>query len=251
MIDQHAAARLKGNLSARRFVGVSGPHGWDLGAVNLGRIRLAETQPREGIHWGLREVLPLVEIRIPFMLKLMELDSISRGLKNPDFATLDHAAQKAAWFEESCTYLGFQEAGITGMVQATPLPPIILRDHIEMYEEMIEAAVVALQKSGIGGPFVLALGSAPYQTVMTGDQRGYPLVNRVKGILGGELRWSPALEGGVLFSSREGYFQLTIGQDFSIGYAGHTRDSVELYITESFTFQVLEPAAAVNLRLQK
>jgi hypothetical protein len=36
-----------------------------------------------------------------------------------------------------------------------------------------------------------------------------------------------------------------LGQDFSVGYASHDRDKVELYLTESFTFRVLEPAAAV------
>jgi uncharacterized linocin/CFP29 family protein len=34
----------------------------------------------------------------------------------------------------------------------------------------------------------------------------------------------------------------------SIGYAAHDRESVELYLTESFTFRVLEERAAVFLR---
>jgi len=37
-------------------------------------------------------------------------------------------------------------------------------------------------------------------------------------------------------------------QDLSIGYADHGRDEVELFLAESFTFRVLEPAAAVRLR---
>jgi uncharacterized linocin/CFP29 family protein len=38
-----------------------------------------------------------------------------------------------------------------------------------------------------------------------------------------------------------------VGQDLAIGYAYHEKHSVELYLTESFTFQVLEPTAAVHL----
>jgi uncharacterized linocin/CFP29 family protein len=250
LIEQHAMVRLKGNLSARKHVGLSGPHGWNLGAVSLGRLRLSQSEPREGIHWGLREVLPLMEVRIPFFLKLMEIDSISRGLKNPDFAGLEEAAQKAAWFEESCAYHGFAEAGVEGMIARSPHEPISLRKQVDLYQEFVERAVVSIQKAGIGGPYILALGTEPYLAVMAGDQRGYPLRKRLEGILGGGgMCWSPALEGGVVYSAREGNYELTIGQDFSLGYAGHTRDAVELYITESFTFQVLEPGAAIELKL--
>ncbi len=55
----------------------------------------------------------------------------------------------------------------------------------------------------------------------------------------------------VLLSVRRGDFALTVGQDLSIGYAFHEKHKVELYLTESFTFRVLEPAAAVYLRHQK
>jgi uncharacterized linocin/CFP29 family protein len=43
-------------------------------------------------------------------------------------------------------------------------------------------------------------------------------------------------------------FQLSVGQDLSIGYAGHDRDRVYLYLTESFAFRVLERGAAVYLK---
>jgi uncharacterized linocin/CFP29 family protein len=48
-------------------------------------------------------------------------------------------------------------------------------------------------------------------------------------------------------SVRGGDFELWIGQDASIGYAHHDKEHVELYLTESLTFRVLEPAAAVPL----
>jgi uncharacterized linocin/CFP29 family protein len=40
--------------------------------------------------------------------------------------------------------------------------------------------------------------------------------------------------------------ELTVGQDFAIGYHGHTAAEVNLYITESFTFRVIEPEAVVG-----
>jgi len=41
-----------------------------------------------------------------------------------------------------------------------------------------------------------------------------------------------------------------VGQDLTIGYKLHNAREVELYFTESFAFRVLEPAAAVELKLQ-
>jgi uncharacterized linocin/CFP29 family protein len=59
---------------------------------------------------------------------------------------------------------------------------------------------------------------------------------------------APKVDGAVLLSQRGGDFQLSVGQDLSIGYAGHDRDKVYLYLTESFAFRVLERAAAVYLK---
>jgi uncharacterized linocin/CFP29 family protein len=50
-----------------------------------------------------------------------------------------------------------------------------------------------------------------------------------------------------VLSLRGGDYELTVGQDLSVGYAYHDKHEVELYLTESFTFRVLEPAAAVRL----
>ena len=49
-------------------------------------------------------------------------------------------------------------------------------------------------------------------------------------------------------SARGGDFQLSVGQDLSIGYAGSDKETVFLYLTESFAFRVLERAAAVYLK---
>jgi uncharacterized linocin/CFP29 family protein len=51
----------------------------------------------------------------------------------------------------------------------------------------------------------------------------------------------------VVLSLRGGDFLLDSGQDLSIGYLDHSATSVTLYLEESFSFRVLEPAAAVVL----
>ncbi len=46
---------------------------------------------------------------------------------------------------------------------------------------------------------------------------------------------------------RGGDFELTVGQDTSIGYLDHDDANVHLYLEESFTFQIFTPEAAVHL----
>jgi uncharacterized linocin/CFP29 family protein len=249
-VDGQAAQIIRGNLSGRLVVDFEGPHGWELGAVNLGRVDISGKKPVGRVQWGIREVLPLVETRIPFTLNLMELDSISRGAKNPDLDALEMAAEAAAVFEEKAVHHGFKQAGIEGIVSASPHKAIPMSRKPSDYQAVVERAVVAVEKEGIGGPYDLVLGTVPFEMLMAGDQRGYPLRKRVDEVIRGEVRWSPALKGGVLVSRRGGDYEFTLGQDFSIGYYGHDKDNVELYITESFTFRVIEPRAAIELKMK-
>ena len=249
-VEEQAARIIKGNISGRLVADFRGPHGWELAAVNLGKVRIPETKPATGVQWGVREVLPLIETRISFRLNLMELDSVSRGSKTPDLDPLEKAAGKAALFEEKAVYGGFKQAGIEGIGPASPYKPLPLGRKAEDYQAVIERAVVAVEKEGIGGPFDLVLGAGAFETLMAGDQRGYPLRKRIEGVIRGEIRWSPALKGGIVVSRRGGDFEFTLGQDFSIGYYGHDKTNVELYITESFAFRVLEPRAAISLTMK-
>jgi uncharacterized linocin/CFP29 family protein len=69
----------------------------------------------------------------------------------------------------------------------------------------------------------------------------------VRNTLDGPVVWSDAIVGGLLVSSRGGDFELTVGQDISIGYEAHSKTEVELFLTESFAFRTLVPKAVVPL----
>ena len=49
-------------------------------------------------------------------------------------------------------------------------------------------------------------------------------------------------------SVRGGDFQLTCGEDLSLGYLSHDADTVDLFLEESIAFRVLTPEAAVAFR---
>jgi len=84
--------------------------------------------------------------------------------------------------------------------------------------------------------------------LMQSHRQGYPPRRIIRDLIGGSILLSQALEGGLLLSTAGGDFEMTVGQDLSVGYASHDRRHVELFITESFTFRVLEPLAAVEFR---
>jgi uncharacterized linocin/CFP29 family protein len=247
-IELQSSRILKGNLSGRKVVDFSGPHGLALAAVNLGRLEVG-VETAAGVAWGTHRVQPLVEIRVPFSLGVWELDDVARGARNPDLEALKAAARKAAMFEEGAIYHGFPGAGIQGLLEISSHPPVALGPDRDRLTESVELALLAIQEAEIGGPYALVLGTEPFKWLMAGEPSSYPLRKRIEALITGGIRWSPVLTGGAVVSRRGGDFELTVGQDLSIGYKIHSAREVELYFTESFTFRVLEPAAAVALEL--
>jgi uncharacterized linocin/CFP29 family protein len=248
-IELQSSRILKGNLSGRKLVDFSGPHGLQFAAVNLGRLEVGSAAV-DGVTWGLHKVLPLVELRVPFTLGIWELDDVSRGAKNPDLDALKAAARKVAIFEETALYHGFGGGGILGLLEGSSHPPVPLSPDRGKLTESVELALLAIQEAEIGGPYALVLGTEPYKWLMAGEPNAYPLRKRIEALVTGGIHWSPVLGGGAVLSRRGGDFEMTVGQDLTIGYKIHNARDVELYFTESFTFRVLEPAAAVELKLQ-
>ena len=83
--------------------------------------------------------------------------------------------------------------------------------------------------------------------VETAEHGGYPLLEHLRKILEGPIVWAPGVKGAIVLSTRGGDFLFESGQDLSIGYDGHDRDVVRLYLEQSFSFRVATPEAAVAL----
>jgi uncharacterized linocin/CFP29 family protein len=247
-IDAEARRVLALNLAGRKVVDFKGPHGWSFAAVNTGRLELLPEQPVEGISVGIRTVQPLIEVRMPIVLDTMELDSIARGADNPDLGAVVRAAEKLARLEDKAIFHGYPAGKIVGIVESSPYPPIQVLGNANWPRSIVQAKEV-LHRAGVSGPHALLLGQKAYDELSAASEEGYPVRKRIeRHLIDGPFIWAPALEGAVLISTRGGDFELTSGQDFSIGYAYHEKHSVELYLTESFTFRVLESAAAIALK---
>ncbi len=248
-IDQEAVRLLTVKLAARQLVDIDGPHGWKLGAVNTGKLDLLKNEPAPGVGVGVRQLQPLLELRVPFKLNLMEMDSISRGLDSPNLDPLREAVERIAEAEDRTVFLGFGDAHIKGILECSSHHPISFGDTPEDRYAAIVQAWQVLQHAGIGGPYGLAVGKDMHLAILEAADDGYPIVKRIQDLLQGPIVRADVLEGGVLVSLRGGDFKLTIGQDLSIGYAASDRDQVELYLTGSHTFQTLERDASVELSI--
>jgi uncharacterized linocin/CFP29 family protein len=248
-IEEEAARTLRHFLAARPLVDFQGPNGWEHSAVDLGRVDDLAAPPVTGVEARLRRVQPLVELRAVFTLALAELDAIDRGAADPDLAPVVEAARRAAEAEDKALFYGFGAAGVRGVAEASPHAALPISDDYTEYPSTVAKAVAELRAAGVRGPYGIALGPRCHTGVVQATERGgYPVLEHLRMILGGPIISAPAVDGAVVMSLRGGDYVLGVGQDWSIGYLGHSETEVRLYLEESFSFRVLDERAAVALR---
>ncbi len=247
-IDEEARERLEAALAARKLVDFSGPHGWEYSAMNLGRVEPVAEAPAEGVGAVQRRVLPLIELRADFTVTREELRATERGAEDFDLDALDDAAHQIARAENVAVFHGFAAAGIAGITESSSYEPVRLGDDFDAYPSHVAKAVEMLLRGGVAGPYGLALGPDGYTGVIeTTEHGGYLVLDHLRKILGGPIVLAPGVRGAVVLSLRGGDFLLEVGQDMSVGYQAHDAEAVQLYLTESFSFRVVTPEAAVAL----
>jgi uncharacterized linocin/CFP29 family protein len=252
-IDQEARERLTPHLAARRVVDVSGPHGWQHSSVDLGRIQPLDSttggETGEGVRVRRRQVQPLIEVRVPFTVSRGELDDADRGADDIALDDLDRAAHELAVLENKAVFHGWAGAGITGIAKSSPHEATTLGTDAGTYPHAVAKAVDVLQRAGIAGPYALAIAPAGYTRIVESTESGGVLVfDHLHKILGnGKIVRSPGLTGAIVTSTAGGDFELSLGQDISVGYSHYDADTVHLYLEESFTFRVIEADAAIAL----
>ena len=245
-IEEEASRTLKRHLAARRVVDVDGPKGIDFSAVGTGHLKKIAT-PGDGVEATQRDVRALVELRVPFELSRQAIDDVERGSNDSDWDPLKEAARKIAFAEDRAVFDGYNAAGIQGIRQGTSNPVLTLPSSIKNYPGVVAQAVSQLRLAGVNGPYTLLLGTEPYTAIGGATDDGYPVLQHIQRLIDGKIIWAPAIEGGVLLTTRGGDFQLSIGQDLSIGYLSHSATSVQLYFQETITFLMLTSEASVVL----
>jgi len=242
-LESDTRQALKEQLVARRIVDFDGPHGLAKAAVNLGSVTPVDLGP--GASGGLREVRPLFEVRVPFVVTRRALDDAARGAPDFDTTAAVEAARRLAEIEDRAVFHGLAAAGIRGLAESSPHPALSLGEDALGFADVITRGLMALDDAGVAGPFALVLGSTPYRRLAAVSAM-YPPLKHLATLVAGPVLRSSMLDGGLLVSLRGGDFRLTVGQDAAIGYRRDDGDRIELFLVESFTFLVLSPEAAVR-----
>ncbi len=249
-IEEEAARTLKRHLAARCIVDVEGPQGLGLSSVGTGHVHKIKG-PDNDIQALLREAQPVVEFRIPFELSRQEIDNVERGSEDSDWGPLQEAAKKIAFAEDRAIFEGYAAAKIQGLRQGSENQSLHLPAHVRNYPAAVAQAISQLRLQGVNGPYALVLGARAYTAASGGSDEGYPVLHHIRKLVDDRVIWAPAIEGGFVVSIRGGDFQMSLGQDISIGYLSHTSTVVKLYFQESFAFRLLSPEAVVPLSIPK
>lgn len=246
-IDSRAEEVLKSRLTARRVVKVLGPKGWDYTVVSEGRLTDI-TKVNEDVSTGVFKVQPLIEARVSFSLSRWEMDNITRGAKDIELGNLENAAKKIAEFEEKAIYNGFDAGQIKGLDCINANEKIPFGEEDSSIMSAISKGLVTLKENFEEGPFVLIVGEVAYNR-LNSSSKGYPLMKRIESLIGGKILLATGLEGAFLIPYDNENFELTIGQDFAVGYESYDNENVNLFITESFTFRVLDENIIISYSL--
>jgi uncharacterized linocin/CFP29 family protein len=245
-IEEEAARTFKRHLAGRRLVDVAGPAGSDYSAVGTGHVRDIDP-PGPGVLARQRQVMPLVELRAPFILSREQIDDVERGSEDSDWQPVKDAARQIAFAEDQAVFEGYAAGGIDGIHQGASNPPVILPAEATGYPGAVATALSELRGAGVDGPYSVALSADAYTLVSETRDHGYPVIEHIKRLLSGDIIWAPAISGAIVLTTRGGDFSLHLGQDLAIGYLSHTDTEVSLYLQETLTFQMLTSEAAVVL----
>jgi uncharacterized linocin/CFP29 family protein len=245
-VEEEARRTFKINLAGRRVVDVEGPGGLTLAAVGTGHLGDTEAAG-EGVTARVRRSMPLVELRAPFTLSRQDIDDVERGAQDSDWQPVKDAARRIAFAEDRAVFEGYPAAGIRGIRESSSNPRLTLPAEAADYPDVVSQAVTSLREAGVAGPYSLLLSAAAYTAVNETSDDGYPIRRHLDQVIDGEIVWAPAIDGAFLVSARGGDYQLTLGQDLSIGYLSHDAASVELYFQETMTFLVYTDEASVAI----
>ena len=240
-IEERAAAVLSKELSARKFIRVTGPLGRDVTSVTTGRM---DVKTKDDIKYGVYKVQPLIESRICFPLSRWELDNIERGAKDVDYTSLDDGVRKAAKFEEEAIFKGLEDGQVDGIYKSSSYEALDFGKTADETLKAIFDGVLKLDAAFAKKPYVLVVSNEKWYYLNT-VVKEYSLPEKLEKILGQKIIVSKSIDGAILLPYDDENIELIIGEEFALGYQNHNESIVELFITESFTFRVLDPALIV------
>jgi len=246
-IEDEVRTTFSVTVAGRRVVDVTEPKGPTFSALGTGHIH-SVASPVDGVIAHQREVVSVIELRAPFTVSRQAVDDVERGSVDSDWNPVKDAARRIAEAEDRVVFSGVETAGIVGIEAGSSHPAAVLPQDPSQLPEAVAAGINTLRVAGVSGPYSLVLSADAYTSAVESNDHGYPIRKQVEPLLdGGEMIWAPALNGGLLLSTRGGDFELQLGEDLAVGYLAHDATEIQLYLRESLTFRVVTPESGVVL----
>lgn len=246
-LETEAAAVFQKHLTGRKVVDYTGPAGLGFAGVNTGRA-VAAKEKLGSVSVAVRENLPVLELKVPFVVKESEIDLILRGAPVFDNTSIVAAAKALCDAENALVFDGYKKEGIEGMVGALTNSAVKVKGD-DILPGVAEA-VKELVNAQVDGPYALLIQPQYYGKLFSvAGNAGYPLTKKLSELLkGGEVLPVPSLKkGAMVVSLRGGDYEILGGVDIAMGYNKELADGHELFLFETLTFRVNTPEAAVAL----
>jgi len=245
-IEERANEVISATLSARKVLFVNGPLGLQKNAVSTGKLDIVKG--KNEVTAGLYEVKPLLETRIKFGLSRWELDNVLRGATDVELSPLEEAVKELALYEEDTIYNGNKEANIQGLTELAATSFDVKTDASAMLEA-VASGVLTLQDAFAKGAYNLVVGDEFYKALA--KPHGAKLLrNIVEDLIGGTVVRSKVLKGALLLPYNHPDLELTIGQDYEVGYDMHDKKDVHFFAMNAFTLRVLDEKLIVKYNLK-
>ncbi len=175
-IEAEAHRTFVRHVAARRVVDLIGPSGNTLAGVGTGHL-LPLTPPADGVLARSRELQPVVEFRVPFVIDRQAVDDVERGAKDSNWQSVKDAAKQIAFAEDRAIFGGYEAAASPASAPArrmTSNAPVALPDDVREYPTAVAQALSALRLAGVDGPYSLLLPADAYTAVAETADHGTP-----------------------------------------------------------------------------
>jgi len=193
-------------------------------------------------------IKPLIEARSEFELERFELDNLRRGAKDIDLSPLETAVKSLALFEENVIYKGLENGEIKGLLNDSKEEVIKLNTDPAKIMDAISDGLIKLNEAFTTKPYTLVVGREVWKLINR-DVNGTLLIRTIEDMLESKVVYSHVLDGAILLPLDHEDLEMTIGQDFALGYQGHDNKKVKLFVTESFTYRTLDPNIIIKYTL--
>lgn len=247
-IDAVFTTMLSQRLKLRSLVGFTSVP-FETDAVATGNLKTLTSS--EELTLSVRKPMAMVEIRYDFNLPKSIVEAFKRDKPDFDDSVFKQASNAFSSVENSMILEGVKEAEIEGILNNIPRKSIRAEDTKGLIDA-VASMIAAFGGEFVEGPYKLVLSTATLIKMVAESEGGVSVKSRLESLLGADffvVCESIGDEKILALSQRGGDFVLYNGLDVSIGFSEEKADSYALFLTESCTFRIINPEAAVVITL--